>query len=125
MHKVNAGLTVLVRLKTDCVDAASALLVELDAHQERLPFARSATTHFATITVIPAQQYKDKVLPAMLLFATSFCGPTRVHVNELVRSMGDGIRDAVLAQPAADITAGPGEVPVITSIDVTAQARHD
>lgn len=39
--------------------------------------------------------------------------------------MGDGIRDAVLAQPAADIAAGPGEVPVITSINVTAQARHD
>ncbi|HEX5062454.1 MAG TPA: hypothetical protein VFV99_23945 [Kofleriaceae bacterium] len=95
MHKVNAGLTVLVRLKTDCVDAASALLVELDAHQERLPFAKSATTHFATITVIPAQKYGDKPLPAMLLFATSFCGPTRVHVSELVRIMGDGLREVL------------------------------
>ena len=39
--------------------------------------------------------------------------------------MGEGIRDAVLATPAADIAAGAGEVPVITSITVTPQARHD
>ncbi|RZJ62938.1 MAG: baseplate J protein [Acidovorax sp.] len=39
--------------------------------------------------------------------------------------MGDGIRDAVLATPAADVAAGQGEVPVITSINVTTQARHD
>jgi phage-related baseplate assembly protein len=39
--------------------------------------------------------------------------------------MGDGIRDVMLASPVADIAAGPGEVPVITSIQVTAQARHD
>src|SRR5262249_39082504 len=35
------------------------------------------------------QQYRDELLPASLLFATSFCGPTRVHVSELVRLMGD------------------------------------
>lgn len=39
--------------------------------------------------------------------------------------MGEGIRDAVLATPAADIAAGRGEIPVITSITVTPQARHD
>ena len=39
--------------------------------------------------------------------------------------MSEGIRDAVLATPAADVAAGQGEVPVITSINVTPQARHD
>jgi phage-related baseplate assembly protein len=39
--------------------------------------------------------------------------------------MGEGIRDAVLTTPAADVTAGQGEVAVITSITVTPQARHD
>ena len=43
----------------------------------------------------------------------------------LAALMGEGIRDAVLATPAADIAAGAGEVPVITSITVTPQARHD
>jgi hypothetical protein len=92
MHKVNAGFTVLVPVAADRVASASALLAELDAEQTRLPFAASTTTHFATITIVPAQTYRGEVLPATLLFATSFCGPTRVHVNELVRVMGDGLR---------------------------------
>lgn len=92
MHKINAGFTLLARLDAARVEAAGALLVELDRHQERLPFAKSATTHFATITILPAQTYQDEPLPALLLFATSFCGPPRVHVTELVRLMGDGLR---------------------------------
>ncbi len=96
MHKVNAGFTLLAPLKVDSVDAVAELLVQLDADPSRMPFAKSTTTHFATITVIPAQMYRDEQLPATLLFATSFCGHTRLHISELVRLMGDGIR-AVLA----------------------------
>ena len=33
--------------------------------------------------------YGDEPLPATLLFATSFCGPAREHVTELVSLMGD------------------------------------
>jgi hypothetical protein len=93
MHRVNAGFTVLARVKPERVEAARALLAELDAHQARLPFARSTTTHFATITVIPEQMYRDEPLPPTLLFATSFCGPTRVHVAELVSVMAAGLRE--------------------------------
>jgi hypothetical protein len=93
MHKVNAGYTLLVPLKPERVEAASALLVELDAHPERLPFSKSSTTHFATITIIPAHKYRDTLLPATLLFATSFCGPTRAHISELVSIMGDVLRE--------------------------------
>ena len=92
MHRVNAGYTLLARLEPDRVEAASALLAELDADPARLPFATSTTTHFATITIIPAQTYGEEPLPATLLVATSFCGPTREHVRELVRVMGDGLR---------------------------------
>ena len=95
MHKLNAGLTVLVPLKPDSVAAASELLAKLHEEQARLPFAESTTTHFATITVVPAQKYCDEVLPATLLFATSFCGPTRAHVNEVVRLIGDGLREVL------------------------------
>jgi hypothetical protein len=87
MHRVNAGFTLLVPLRSDRVDAARTLLSGL-----ALPFDRSATTHFATITVIPPQMYRDQPLPPTLLFATSFCGPARIHVSELVRVMADGLR---------------------------------
>jgi len=93
MHKVHAGLTLLLPVEAERVDVLTRLLVELDAHQERIPFAKSTTTHFATITVIPAQKYRDQELPPTLLFATSFCGPTRVHASDLVATMGDGLRE--------------------------------
>jgi hypothetical protein len=95
MHRVNAGFTMLVPLRPDRVTAARDLLVELDADPARVPFARSSTTHFATITIIPAQTYRDELLPATLLFATSYCGPVRVHVAELVGIMGDGLREVL------------------------------
>lgn len=93
VHKVNAGLTVLLRVRADCVDAASALLADMHADQARLPFARSSTTHFATVTIVPAQTWQGEPLPATLLFATSFCGPARMHVAELVDVMATGIRE--------------------------------
>lgn len=95
MHKLNAGFTFLAPLKPDCVAAVSDLLAALHADQARLPFAQSTTTHFATITVIPAQKYCDDMLPATLLLATSFCGPTRAHVSEVVGIMGDGLREVL------------------------------
>ncbi|RPE72536.1 phage-related baseplate assembly protein [Tibeticola sediminis] len=39
--------------------------------------------------------------------------------------MGDGIRDVIMTSPAEDVAAGPGELPVITAIDLTTEARHD
>lgn len=88
MHRVNAGFTLVLPLRPGRVEDAAALLAELNREQSRLPFAKTATTHFATITIIPAQLYRDRELPATLLFATSFCGPARVHVAELVELMG-------------------------------------
>jgi len=91
MHRVNAGFTVVAPVKPDSVEAACALLTELDERQG-LPFSQSTTTHFATITIIPEQMYRDQKLPPTLLFATSFCGPAVVHVGELVRIMADELR---------------------------------
>jgi hypothetical protein len=120
MHRVNAGFTLLVPLKEDCVAAARALLAELDADRARLPFSRSTTTHFATITVIPAQAYGDERLPPTLFLATSFCGPTRVHVSELVRLMGDGLREVLQHCEGFDASCANEELE-----DFLLEHRHD
>src|SRR5450755_383674 len=88
MHRVNAGYTLLARLVSDQVAEATDVLTKL-----QLPFATTTTTHFATVTILPAQMYGDEELPATLLFATSYCGPVLAHVRELVSIMGDGLRE--------------------------------
>lgn len=93
MHSVHAGYTVIARLEENTADIVSALLVDMRAHPERLPFEASATTHFATCTVLPAQMYGEEELPACLMIATSFSGPARAHEVDLVRACGKGLRE--------------------------------
>lgn len=79
----------LARLvSSDLVVEATEFLRELT-----LPFATTTTTHFATITILPEQYYGEEVLPATLLFATSYCGPVLAHVRELVSVMGTELRE--------------------------------
>jgi len=87
-HKVHSGFTLLLPLRED----AGSLVAELFASYATTPppFARSTTTHFATITVIPRQRTParaDEFLPATLLFATSISGPPEDHIAELVDLM--------------------------------------
>jgi hypothetical protein len=89
MHRVNAGYTLLARV-SDRVNALADLGALLATLQ--LPFATTTTTHFATITILPAQMYGDEELPATLMFATSYCGPILTHVKELVSVMGNDLR---------------------------------
>lgn len=91
-HKVNFGYTILAPLKLDREDALRARLAEMKADPSRLPFVDVTTVHFASCAIIPAQEYGDEVLPATLLVATSFSGPADVHVAELVRVVGEGLR---------------------------------
>jgi hypothetical protein len=93
MHAVHAGYTVIARIKTGCETAVSTLLADFHAQPAKLPFAAMATTHFATGAVLPAQTYEGEQLPACLMIATSFSGPTRVHVDELIRLGGTGLRE--------------------------------
>ncbi|MDW8337108.1 MAG: baseplate J/gp47 family protein [Tepidimonas sp.] len=39
--------------------------------------------------------------------------------------MGDGIRDVILTAPAADVSAGHGQIAAITDVALTTEARHD
>lgn len=85
----------LARLAPASVATAEALLRAHTAN-DTLPFATSTTTHFATLTVIPEQVYEGETLPPTLMIATSFCGPWRDHVHELVELMQPELR-ALLA----------------------------
>jgi hypothetical protein len=90
MHRVNAGYTLLLPLREGSVVRAGELLGRLD----RNVFERAMTIHFATLTIIPAQTYRDdQPLPATLLVATSFAGPADAHVKELVDLLGEPLRE--------------------------------
>jgi phage-related baseplate assembly protein len=39
--------------------------------------------------------------------------------------MADGVRDVMLHAPLADVAAGQGQIPVITTIDLTTEVRRD
>ena len=87
-HRVHAGYTMLLALRPERVDDARTWLAKA-----QLPFDRCATTHFATITILDADEYRKQPLPATLLFATSFCGPADAHVEEVAAAMGSELRE--------------------------------
>jgi hypothetical protein len=95
MHAVHAGYTVIARLKEGYAERVSQMLVDFNAHPEKLPFDASATTHFATCSVLPAEPYGDEELPACLMIATSFSGPSREHEDDLVATAGRGLREVL------------------------------
>lgn len=92
-HKVHAGYTVLAPILPGHAGAVSALLRTFRADPRRLPFVDVPSLHFATGTVLPATSWGTEPLPATLMVATSFCGPDDVHVDELVRVAGSGLRE--------------------------------
>ncbi len=95
MHKVHFGYTFVAPLRSDENDV-KAILRDLQTRPSELPFEDVPSVHFATVTVIPAQKWGDEDLPACLMIATSFSGPAKQHVAELVRHMGAPLR-ALLA----------------------------
>lgn len=101
------------------------LTVDVDVTAARvLPLAVSATLVHppGPDGALLASQAAARV--RRLASATAF----RVDVTRsalIAALMGEGIRDVRLHAPAADVEAGPGEVPVITAITVTPEARHD
>lgn len=48
---------------------------------------------------------------------------TRAQITAAL--MGDGVRDVILASPAADVTVGHGEIAAITAVTILTEARHD
>ena len=91
MHAVHAGYTVLAPIVPERLDDLRATLAGLDAGR----FERVSSVHFASMAIIPAMHWEDEELPAHLLIATSFAGPARAHLRELIRACGDLLRAAL------------------------------
>lgn len=95
MHQVNAGYTLLAPIAAGREGELRTLLrgyAETATQPDRFGFEACASTHFASITVIDEHVRDDEILPATLLFATSFAGPLRDHLRELVATTGPQLR---------------------------------
>lgn len=92
MHTVHAGFSFVCPLKPEAMAAARGVLLRMRANVDQV-FARAPSTHFLSGVVLPVQHRGKKELPATLLFLTSFWGPTRVHLDELVAAAGADLRE--------------------------------
>ena len=107
MHNIHSGYSVVAKLKKDSLDKTRAFLSELNkdpGNNPKLPFNNFQTTHFVNAVLIPEQQYQNELLPATLLFATSFSGPVNNHLEELIRLGGPGLKE--LFQNCEDFSTG-------------------
>lgn len=109
MHTVHAGFSISVAVKSGQEQAVQQLLEDLNkdpGNNPKIPFAKSPTTHFVNSVLLPAQDSHGKLLPPTLMLMTSYTGPRKVHLDELVRIGGDGLRElfghCVGYQSAAD-----------------------
>ncbi len=95
MHTVHAGLSVIVPLQTGSENIVNDYLRMLNNdHSIHSPlyFADIASVLSASAVVMPAQDYGTDILPASLLFFTTYCGPLKNHLDELVRHGASGLR---------------------------------
>lgn len=95
MHTVHAGFSVSVPIADGKENAVKKLLNDLNADpggNSLLPFGKMPTTHFVTGVVLPAQDAHGKTLPPTLMLLTSYTGPRKVHLDELVREGAAGLR---------------------------------
>src|SRR5688500_18076385 len=92
MHTVHAGFSFVCALKPEAMDAARGVLLRMRGNVDQV-YAGAPSTHFLSGAVLPVQYRGKKELPATLLFLTSFWGPTRAHLDELVAVAGADLRE--------------------------------
>jgi hypothetical protein len=101
------------------------LSVEVDVTVARvLPVPVAATLIYApgpdAATLISGAVERAQQLAQQTRFRVDL---TRAQL--IAALMGDGIRDVLLSSPVQDTPASVGELPVITTIAIGAEARHD
>ena len=96
MHTVHSGYSIVAEIKPGQTDRVREFLRQLNldpGNNLKIPFDKTTTVHFVTGVILPEQEYYDKKLPTTLLFATSFSGPHNDHLNDLINTGGDGLRE--------------------------------
>lgn len=92
MHTVHAGFSFVCPVTPEGEVEARKVLRRMRERADEV-FARAPSTHFINGDVLPAQMRGKRELPATLLFLTSYWGPTRTHLDELVAVAGKDLRE--------------------------------
>lgn len=96
MHTVHAGFSFVADIQQDKIEIVTSLLNELNKDpggNAKIGFNKIVTTQFASSVILPNQQYQTCMLPAKLFFATSYVGPLKNHLQELVQHGAQGLRE--------------------------------
>lgn len=87
MSAIHRGLTVTVIVKEEKLNEINMLLEEYNQHAKNNPEdyrTNMPSTFFISWLTLPAQQYAAKeMLPARIIFLTSYAGNKKGHLNEI------------------------------------------
>src|ERR1700737_3329000 len=88
MHRLHAGLTVVVAVKAGQSKQLRDTLKDLHRTQDRGPanFRNAETVLFVSGVILPEQNYQSEPLPESFVFATTYWGPLSNHLDDLVKT---------------------------------------
>ncbi len=91
MSLIHRGLTFSLRIEESLIPQVNQLLEDYNADQP--PNESLCGTFFISWLTVPTQVYAGKeVLPARVIFMSSYVGNKRKHVDTLVNALGDKLR---------------------------------
>ncbi|HEY0066213.1 MAG TPA: hypothetical protein VGB46_02585 [Flavisolibacter sp.] len=90
MHTIHSGFSFAAPVEGDKANIIKGMLKSADK-DAKLPFGQSPSTLFVSIVVVPSQRYQKEELPETLLLLTSYSGPLKTHLDELVAYCGKGL----------------------------------
>jgi hypothetical protein len=96
MYTTHAGYSFVAKIvpgrEQKVIDTLTALNSNT-GENDKLPLSKCGTTLFVSSLVIPAQDYHGETLPASLLFLSTYSGPFKTHLKELVTNCKEGLHD--------------------------------
>jgi hypothetical protein len=87
MNRIHSGLTIAAVINTGMLSELKSYLGNMNRDQKKLcpQLGQCTSLLFASISIVPEQQYVNETLPPTLVFATTFCGKRSDHLKELVK----------------------------------------
>lgn len=90
-NRIHSGFTLALAVKEGHATALRSLLTKLNQQPSVLDFSKSRTTFFATGVILPAQEYFGKTLPETFILATTYWGPLKKHLYDIIQTNKTGI----------------------------------